>query len=275
MHPKYLSQVLLDRGIPQPPLRQLEVFVELLSEAERPLMDERLRKLALGAEQQEDLEALLEGIRAHSPDAQRSEAEPVPAPETNEAPPSGRSKAATEQRPAPRPASADDKLPADVLDLLRQHGLHVYATKAALKIELSTLRAGEASGSLQYTVQIDAARAKANGYDWRGKMPFQFTKRELPLLAAFLLGMGGKKLTLANHGPNTGKHFEVEDQGAHLFVKVRVAGGPTIAVPVSPADVFGWGEICLVALQLNRPALGTDGHLALLRRVGRMEPCRD
>jgi hypothetical protein len=275
MHPKYLGQVLLDRGIPQPPLRQLEVFVDLLSEAERRLMEERLRKLALGAETQEDLEALLDGIRAHSPNAQRLEAEPDPPPARTEAEPTRKAKAATEQRPAPAPAPADDKLPADVLDLLRQHGLHVYATKAALKIELATLRAGEASGSLQYTVQIDAARAKANGYDWRSKVPFQFTKRELPLLAAFLLGMGGKKLTFANHGPNTDKHFEVEDQGSHLFVKVRVAGGPTIAVPIAPADVFGWGEICLVALQLNRPALGIDGHLALLRRVGRMEPCRD
>jgi len=95
MHPKYLGQVLLDRGIPQPPLRQLEVFVELLSEAERPLMEERLRKLALGAETQEDLEALLEGIRAHSPNAQRSEAEPVPPPARTEAEPTRKAKAAT------------------------------------------------------------------------------------------------------------------------------------------------------------------------------------
>jgi hypothetical protein len=274
MHPKYLEQVLRDRGIPHPPLRQLEVFVNSLSETQLPAMEERLRRLSLGAERQEDLDALLEGINAHAARA------PVPATASASAP---QEVATTTPIPQPqrievrqkRHVAADDKLPADVLHMLRQHGMHVYASSAALKIELATLRTGEASGALQYTVQIDAARSKGQSYDWHSKVPFQFTRRELPLLAAFLLGMGGKKLTLANHGPNTDKHFEVEDQGAHLFVKVRVTGKGPIALPVPAADVFGWGELCLVALQLNRPSLGTDGHLALLRRIGRMEAPRD
>lgn len=274
MHPKYLEQVLLDRGIPHPPQRQLEIFVDLLSEAQLPVMEERLRKLSLGVEQQEDLDALLAGINAHAAEAVRPPVEQVAAPQRAE-PRTQPLDASPQARPAQRPVPADDKLPPDVLQMLRQHGMHVYASSAALKIELATLRAGEASGAVQYTVQIDAARAKGHGYDWHGKVPFQFTRRELPRLAAFLLGMSGKKLTLFNHGPNTDKHFEVEDQGSHLFVKVRLAGRAPIALPVPPADVFGWGELCLVALQLNRPTLGTDGHLALLRRIGRMEAPRD
>lgn len=274
MHPKYLEQVLLDRGIPHPPLRQLEIFVDLLSEAQKPVMEERLRKLSLGVEQQEDLDALLAGINAHSTDRPSPAVDLVPVPQRSEAPTAARPEARPE-RPRQRPTPPDDKLPPDVLQMLRQHGMHVYASSAALKIELATLRAGEASGALQYTVQIDAARAKGHGYDWHGKVPFQFTRRELPLLAAFLLGMSGKKLTLSNHGPNTDKHVEVEDQGSHLFVKVRLNGKGPIALPVLPADVFGWGELCLVALQLNRPSLGTDGHLALLRRISRMEAPHD
>lgn len=274
MHPKYLEQVLLDRGIPHPPLRQLEIFVDLLSEAQKPVMEERLRKLSMGVEQQEDLDALLAGINAHAPDAPGVEA--VPAPQRREAPPVARGQDARQEvRPPQRSVGSDEKLPPDVLHMLRQHGMHVYAKSAALKIELATLRAGEASGALQYTVQIDAARSKGSGYDWQSKVPFQFTRRELPLLTAFLLGMSGKSLTLSNHGPNTDKHFEVEDQGANLFVKVRLSGRAPIALPVQAADVFGWGELCLVALQLNRPSIGTDGHLALLRRMSRMEAPRD
>lgn len=274
MHPRYLGQVLRDRGIPPPPLRQLEIFVELLSEAQRSVMEERLRRLSMGVEQQEDLDELLAGINAHAPDAAGGDASP--APPRREAPRVARGQdAGQEVHPPQRSIGSDEKLPPAVLHMLRQHGMHVYASSAALKIELATLRTGEASGALQYTVQIDAARSKANGYDWHSKVPFQFTRRELPLVTAFLLGMSGKKLTLSNHGPNTDKHFEVDDQGAHLFVKVRLSGRPPIALPVQAADVFGWGELCLVALQLNRPSLGTDGHLALLRRISRMETPHD
>lgn len=270
MHPKYLSQVLHDRGLPAPPMAQLEAFVGAMTDLEAPVMEECLRKLALGVEQQEDVEALLQGIKSA---ARPVSVAPVQRAQAATPEPLGREdvdEPATPTRPRARaPASS---VPVDVLEMLRQHGMHVYSTSAALKIELGTLRAGEACGQLQYTVQVDAARAKhGGGYDWTSKVPFQFTRRELPLLAAHLLGLGTKKLSIGNHGPNTDKHFELEDQGSHLFVKVRVADGCTIALPVGPADVFGWGELCLVALQLNRPSVGADGHLALLRRIGRME----
>lgn len=277
MHPKYLEQVLRDRGIPHPPLRQLEAFVDLISQAEMPLMEERLRKLAVGVEQQEDLDALLQGINEARDDEPPAAAEqPRAAAKREEHGIQQRAGATEVVRPA-RAAAPEEKLPPDVLSMLRRHGMHVYSTSAALKIELATLRTGEASGAFEYTVQLDAAKAKTNGqgYDWQGKVPFQFTRRELPMLAAFLLGMGGKKLAVANHGPNTDKHFEVEDQGKHLYVKVRVSGRGPIVLPVQSADVFGWGELCLVALHLNRPSIGTDGHLALLRRIGRLEAPRD
>lgn len=271
MHPKYLEQVLRDRGIPHPPFAQLEMFVASMSEAEVPAMEERLRKLAFGTETQEDLDELLDGIRAAvAVPARRQEASSL-------APPLRDQETRSQAAPASaRPAtSGGEKLPADVLATLRQHGMHVYAKSAALKIELATLRAGEATGNVVYTVQIDAARARGEGYDWQAKVPFQFTRRELPLLTAFLLGMSGQKLTLSNHGPNTDKHLEVEDQGANLFVKVRITGRAPVALPVMAPDVFAWGELCLVALHLNRPTLGTDAHLALLRRMSRMEAPRD
>jgi hypothetical protein len=277
MHAKYLEQVLRDRGIPTPPLRRLEQFVDSLTEEQIPVMEERLRKLSLGVERQEDLDVLLNGIDEHAPDAPAEAADPPAAPQ-NAAPPEP-------QRPTRTPKRSweaegpDGKLPADVVAMLRQHGLHVYATSAALKIELDTLRTGEAAGALQYTVQIDAAaRPKAHAsafsahkYDWSAKVPFQFTRRELPILAAYLLGLSGKKLTLTNHGPNADKCFEAEDQGSRLFVKVWHTGRAPIVLPVGAADVFAWGELCLVAMHLNRPSVSAEGHLALLRRIGRME----
>ena len=272
MHARYVEQVLRDRGMPAPAFAQIERFVQSLSELELPDMEECLRKLALGVEQHQDAEALLQRIAAVSAAPAPAHVEATRDPAAPAQPQSG---AATAPVRPQRIKAGADALPADVLWTLRQHGMHVYAKSAALKIELGALRAADPCGAVQYTVQLDAAKAKQQGYDWQGKVPFQFTIRELPLLAAFLLGMSGSKLAFSNHGPNTDKHFEAEDQGANLFVKVRLSGGPAFALPVSAADVFAWGELCLVALQLNRPAIGMDGHLALLRRVGRMEGARD
>lgn len=273
MHARYVEQVLRDRGIPAPAFAQIERFVRSLSEDELPPMEERLRKLALGVEQHGDTEALLRCIQS----ASVSPESPVP---PGGAAPSPGAQAKRDQRREPAPArphearSAEDTLPAEMLKTLRQHGMHVYAKSAALKVELGTVRATDPCGEVQYTVQLDAARAKGSGYDWNGKVPFQFTLRELPLLTAYLLGMAGSKLAFANHGPNCDKHFEAEDQGERLFVKVRLSGGPPVALPVPAEEVFGWGELCLIALRLNRPTIGTDGHLALLRRLGRMDASR-
>jgi hypothetical protein len=48
------------------------------------------------------------------------------------------------------------------------------------------------------------------------------------------------------------------------------AGRSPVAVPAAAEDVFAWGELALVALQLNRPMLSADAHLQLLRRTGQM-----
>lgn len=267
MHARYLEQVLRDRGMPVAPLAQLEAFVQGLAPAQEQEMDERLRRLAMGVERAHDGESILDGIRKAASSAAAAPADDAPHSQERCEP------AALEGSHEGNPVRSKEpagKLPREVLETLRRHGLHVYAKTAALKVELATLRTGESVGAVQYTVQLDAARAKADGYDWRAKIPFQFTRRELPLLAAALLGMRPGPLKIENHGPNTDKHFELVDQQAHLFVKVRLSGGPTIALPVGPADVFAWGELCLVALHLNRPTISTDGHLALLRRIGKM-----
>jgi hypothetical protein len=155
-------------------------------------------------------------------------------------------------------------------DFLRSNGLHVYGGTAALKIELDTLGGGAQDRQAGYTVQIEGARKEpGSGYAWHRKIQFQLTKRELPLMAAFLLGYGGPSIEFANHGPAHDKGLSVMDQGRRLYVRLRQQG-TTIPVPIEPPDVYAWGEICMLALQLNRPSLGTEGQLAMLRRIGRM-----
>ena len=156
-------------------------------------------------------------------------------------------------------------------EFLRSHGVHIYGKSAALKIELDTLRGHETQAECHYTVLIEGAnKGKAMGYDWGAKIPFQLTRRELPLVAAFLLGFSSSKLELKNHGPEANKSLTLEEQKGKLFVKVAQTGRAPVPVPVEPADVFAWGELCMVALQLNRPTVSPGIHLALLRRVGRM-----
>jgi hypothetical protein len=100
-------------------------------------------------------------------------------------------------------------------------------------------------------------------------VPFQFTKRELPLLTAVLLGYARSTLKCANHGPAGDKFLEVREQGRTFFVRLGQAG-KFMAMPIEAPDVHAWGQICLTALKLNAPEIDGASHLALLRRVGMM-----
>lgn len=251
LHHGYVSQVLRGRGIQPPHLEQIAAFLRGLDTQAIVRETERLRRIALGVDASSDVPELLEAIRAV----------PTAPSETTHV---------TASRPrVERPVQLQPAKSVDAhTQFLRDNGVHIYGRTAALKIELDCL--GSKDERRSYTVQVEGARKNAGtGFAWDRKIQFQVTTRELPLMAAFLLGFAGSSIEFNNHGPSNDKSLSVHDQGRHLFVRVRQQG-TVIPVPVEPPEAYTWGELCLLALQLSRPALSADGQLAMLRRVGRM-----
>lgn len=277
LHHDYIHQVLRDRGVRSPDMAALRAYsdcVDRMPVHQAEAAAATMQRMAMGVEGNGELEALLQEISAASANAAVA---PLAAARTvaHEEQRGARATSGTEADPAcaaPHERGASEAGPLDTkLVLLRQHGMHVYGKSAALKIELSQLRASEDDPALpQYTLQLEGATSAAGRYDWRRKIVFQLTRRELPLLAAFLLGNAGPGLSFGNHGPGNDKQLDIEDQGRHCFVRLKATGHPLVTVPVTPPDLFAWGELALVALHLNRPLLAAESQLALLRRLGDM-----
>jgi len=143
----------------------------------------------------------------------------------------------------------------------------VYGGKAALCIETDETRQGEP------TLRIEAARATApREYDWGQKLSLQLTREELPVIAATVLGLL-PRCTYNNHGPNQDKGLEIVHQGTHLFVRVFQKDRGVVAVPVTAADSYALGALCLRQLRKTTPWLSDRGVMTLLKlTVQRMAP---
>lgn len=257
-----VSGVLGERMKAPPAIAQIKLYLQGLTPDALAREALRIDRIQRGVDD-EGLVVLVEAIKGARPPERPVAAAP---PEKAHRPArSSRPAAPAATPPAPAPPAVDPAF-------LRAHGTHIYGSGYALKVELDLLRRDEEREQPVYTLQIEGAkkRAGADGYAWDRKIALQLTRSELPELAAFLLGFAGTSLQFTNHGPNRNKSLTVEDQGDKLFVRIAEAGSAPVAVPVEPRDVFAWGELCLVALHLNKPSLTTDAHLALLRRLGRM-----
>lgn len=142
----------------------------------------------------------------------------------------------------------------------------IYGGKAALCIESDATRQNEP------TLRIEAAPATApRAYDWKQKRTLQLTREELPVLAATVLGLL-PRCEYKNHGPNQDKGLEIVHQDTHLFVRLFQKDAGVLAVPVTAADSYALGALCLRQLRKAAPWLSDQGVLALLRlTVQRMQ----
>ena len=178
-------------------------------------------------------------------------------------PPATTTRPVTTTPAAPRPA-APTTAPTAPPDRVQ---CRVYGGKAALCIDPDETRQGEP------TLRIEAARATApRKYDWRQKLSLQLTREELPVIAATVLGF----LThceYKNHGPNQDKGLEIVHQGTHLYARLFQKDRGVVAVPVTAADSYALGALCLRQLRKTAPWLSDQGVMTLLKlTVQRMAP---
>ena len=262
---KWLRQVLTDRGVKAPSDAACAAFVKSLDPAGHEQARAFLNAVTKGVESLEGMTAFLASINAAHREA--APVATVPLAVHSLPLPSRNSRPVPPVTPVKRKAvpSADSAERA----ALRDQGMHIYAGKAAMKIELDVLRAAEGDPS-RLTVQIELAPAVApRSFDWEQKIPFQFTRRELPLLGAMLMGYAGGSLVLTNHGPDHDKRLELHQQGNVLYVKLR-QGIKTLAMPVEAADLFGWVAITTTALKNHHQALDSGALFEILKRTGAM-----
>jgi len=253
--PQWVAQVLRDRGISPPAILTIQRFLNSLSAPDRADVMAALRKIEYGVDEPAATRALVDRMGqdlqamavAGRPEEGRSATPPASPPAS----------------PKPRPK----KNTTDADPWYRAHGVHIYASSAAMKVELDVLKS-EPGEPIRYTVQVEIAAAKAaNAYDWEHKISFQFTRRELPLLAATLMGYTSKPLNLSNHGPDRDKSLDIEGHNLdRLFIRMRQAGR-RIAMPVFAEDVHAWLTIAMQALKHNTPELDGTVLLAMLKRT--------
>lgn len=263
---KWIEQVFKDRGIPSPGLAAIEQAIEQNDDSVRQRLLDSVLIIERATEDSETLEWVLALIRRYKTSTPLVSETPIlvkkvtVAKSTSKGP---RSPIAV-QRGAPD--SGDKTCPE-----IKRNKHHIYGGKAALTIELDTLRQTQEQNVLVYSVLVEAAPALGpRRFDWESKIPFQLMRRELPLLACSLLGLLDGPLEIKNHGPDSNKTLSIVDQHGNLFVKLS-QGGRLIAVPVQSCDVHGWLEIVMQAMQLNSPTLGDNMQLAMLERVAAME----
>ncbi len=147
--------------------------------------------------------------------------------------------------------------------LARSH--HVYGHKAAMTLEVVQVARDSFRDSFA-TVQLEFATANGERFAWDRKHTFRLGRRELPLLAACLLGYV-PGLTFAGHGPTHDKDLTVTDQGGNLYFKLR-NGRAAVGVPMAGGDLVDCATRVMHALSLNAP--GIDGQLlaVMVRRAG-------
>lgn len=268
---RWIAQVLRQRGIPVPDLKVLEVAVVQGTDEIRARLLDAVTLIERGTEAAGDIEWVRGVLKAPvqkalevSPDLEQTHlvvsAAPVPSPSTEP----------RLDRPQFQEKGPLDKAPNCTVTPARRVKHHIYASKAALTIELDTLRQLPGEDDAARTVLIEAAVATSgSGFDWERKIPFQLMRRELPIVACALLGLLDRPLAIENHGPERNKSLRIEQQGSKLFVKVS-QGSRSIALPVDCSDAYAWNAIVLQALQLNAPSLSDGLQLQLIHRVAEM-----
>lgn len=244
---KWVAQVLRDRGFPTPPLSDIATAVATWSAAQAATAMACLRRIESGTDTPKDYASVKELL----------DLGPARDPSFEESTPAAKVAPAKKTRVE---AAAD---PAERV----KH--HIYASKGAVTVEMAPIR-GARGERPRMSIMIEAAQGDGGrSFDWEHKIIFSVMLRELPLVAAALLGLLEKPLVFANHGDATDKRLEIVGQGDRVLLKV-MQGRRAIAVPVMAYDCFATLDIALNALTMNSPHLPGDLMHAMLRRVAQM-----
>ena len=139
-----------------------------------------------------------------------------------------------------------------------------YGRQAAIELREHTAPKGYA------TVMLEAAGALGGRrYDWAKKISLQLMPRELPVVAAVLVG-ALPECEFRHHGTGRNKGFSIERQdraGSEFFFKVFRSGDNSAmhAVPVPAEEAFYFAALLLRQLARMVPGASSEVITAALR----------
>ena len=144
---------------------------------------------------------------------------------------------------------------------MKPSNLKIYARSAALTIEPQMNAAGDTA-----TIGIDAARKiqRCKNYDWQNKITVQVAGGELPTVLSVLLGYK-VDCEFKYHGRLKNKCYAVRLQEQGDLIMLSSAESGSIAVPVTPSDLFVLSTLVLLTLQQNLVNLSDYSLLEILK----------
>lgn len=127
--------------------------------------------------------------------------------------------------------------------------------------------------NIEGAVALPADAARANGYDkafdWKNKIVLQLTRNELPVFTAVMLGHLNT-CRFDGHGIGDAastKSFSADHQPGKIFINLKEAGKPLVAVPIPLAEALDVGHVALVQYAANFPGLTPAAALSGLARM--------
>lgn len=269
---RWVGQVLDARGIKHTGWAAIHAALSLLDISHQAELFDAMKKLASGVESAEQIARVFEFLNNCKPVVDTPAPQPVDSLIDTTRHPAAvhlrkdHARVESSSKPAANaPLQVDD----EQRTWMREHGLHAYGGKAALKAELDCPKDRRFFLG-KYTIGLEVAPSTApRQYDWDRKLAFQLTRRELPIMAAFLLGFAGPDLAFGCHGADRDKTLELQDQGSHIFLKIR-QGKQALALPISPMDHYGLSALFMMAIGLNAPGIDSGVQLMMLKRAGGM-----
>ena len=167
------------------------------------------------------------------------------------------------------PRRSIEELGWDALFSLKSHG-----GKAAF--EVKPVRARSDWGwtlNIEGAVALGSDAARAGGFskafDWKNKIVLQLTRPELPVFTAVMLGHL-KSCRFDGHGIGDAastKSFSADHQPGKVFINLKEAGKPLVAVPIPLAEALDVGHVALVQYAANFPGLSPSAALSSIARM--------
>lgn len=261
INPRWVQTVLRERGVPVPTVKQLETALGQLDGAGTDLLRERIQRLHKASEKPNEMAILADWVSTikTAPPVQSPAQAPVPV----TAAPVERGVQDTSSPNPARPKRTET-------EPRRDPSHHVYGSKAAATFEPTVIEAGDPARELPFhTLMIEMAPADTKSrYDWEKKIIFRLTRRELPLVVAWLFGWC-QNLEFGGHGQSNDKALFLEDQQSHLFMKLK-QGRRLWGVQIGGEEIPALAAMALKAMDLNSPWMDSQTQLQVAKRAGSM-----
>ncbi len=274
LNPRWVRSTLSDRGLPVLDLQAIQYGIEQLDDEQLATVHALVSRLHTGTDQVVDMQEMANWASSWSRAWKENSTESMlvsltpPAAPPHEMP----LKMSHQTKPHRSGLEREDTLHSDRKSQMRQSH-HVYGTSAVCCIEPALIEdiGAEWKRPDFHTIAIEIAPniPGTKHFDWTAKISVRLTRRELPAYAAVLMGIQ-KSMMAEKHGPANDKSITIDDQGKHLFIKIR-QGARTLGVQAQPDDVFALLSMVEEVMLRNTPSLDSQTIVANIKRYGAME----